>query len=242
MKLVIPMAGEGSRFSQAGYTFPKPLIDVKGKPMIQWVIENLDFPNITEYVFIVRKEHIEKYNIDKVLISICNSIDPIRKVSVVVQEGRLMGAALSLMLAKEYINTPQEVLVANSDQYIEFSKENFNTFTKFSRVDGLVFTFHASSPKWSFVKLNEDSRITEVKEKQPISNIANVGIFYYYSGLTLVDSLEQLISSKETINGEYYLSPSINYLIKGGLSFYPFFVHKMHGLGTPEDLEEFLRV
>ena len=129
MKLVIPMAGEGSRFSKAGYSLPKPLIDVRGKPMIQQVIDNLQFSNITEYIFIVRKEHVDAFNIDKVLKTICKG----KNVSIVVVDRLLKGSAMSILEARNHINTDEEILVANSDQFVEFSKENFESI-------GMIFS------------------------------------------------------------------------------------------------------
>lgn len=242
MKLVIPMAGEGSRFAKAGYSLPKPLIDVRGKPMIQQVIDNLQFPNITEYVFIVRKEHVDAFKIDKVLETICKG----KKTSIVVVDRLLKGSAMSILEASKHIDTGEEILVANSDQFVEFSKENFEIFKNLSfeyqgsniKIDSLIFTFKAVSSKWSFVKLNGSNRVIEVAEKNPISDIANCGIFWFRNGDQLLKQIKSMVSSNFTVNNEFYLAPSYNF--NPLLVTYPFFVHKMWGLGTPEDLEVFL--
>ena len=176
MKVLIPMAGEGSRFSKAGYTFPKPLIDVDGKPMIQRVVENLDFD--CEYIFLVRKEHLDKYaGITKTLERITNG-----KYRYVVVDGLTDGEACTALLAKEYINNDEDLLIANSDQWIEYQIENFKSLKNMTNVDAIVYCFNAVHPKWSFVKTNSRGYIIEVAEKNPISNIATCGIYWYRKG------------------------------------------------------------
>ena len=166
MKILIPMAGEGSRFAKEGYTLPKPLIDVDSKPMIQRVVENLDFD--ATYIFLVRKEHLVKYQgLRLTLERITNG-----KCEIVEVDSLTEGAACTALLAKDYINNDDDLLIANSDQIIEYSPENFQYIKNFSSVDGIVFCFNAIHPKWSFVKTNSRGVVTEVAEKNPISDIA----------------------------------------------------------------------
>lgn len=234
MKILIPMAGEGSRFAKEGYQFPKPLIDVNGKPMIQRVVENLDFD--AEYIFLVRKEHIKKYEgLLGTLVQITDSrcrIVPVDKLT--------EGAACTALLAKEHINNDEDLLIANSDQIIEYEKENFNLLKNLANVDAAVFTFNAVHPKWSFVKTNSRGFITEVAEKNPISNIATCGIYWYRKGSDYVKYAESMISKNIRVNNEFYIAPVYNELIADGKRLIPFYVHKMHGIGTPEDLNTYL--
>lgn len=234
MKVLIPMAGEGSRFAKEGYTFPKPLIDVNGKPMIQKVVENLDFD--CEYIFLVRKKHIEKYpGIISTLERITNG-----RFSYVVVDELTEGAACTALLAKELINNDESLLIANSDQIISYSKENFLAIKSMTNVDGIVFSFNAVHPKWSFVKMNARGFVTEVAEKKPISNVATCGIYWYRKGSDFVRYAEQMIEKNIRVNNEFYIAPVYNELIKDGLSLIPFYVHKMYGIGTPEDLNYYL--
>jgi HAD superfamily hydrolase (TIGR01509 family) len=170
MNVLIPMAGAGSRFAAAGYTFPKPLIEVNGKPMIQVVAENLNVD--AHFIYIVQKEHYDKYNLKQLLNLISPGCD-------IVQVNSLTeGAACTTLLAKELINNDEPLLMANSDQYVEWnSNECLYAFTA-DGVDGGIVTFRATHPKWSFAKLGDDGFVTEVAEKNPISNIATVGIYY----------------------------------------------------------------
>jgi CTP:phosphocholine cytidylyltransferase-like protein/predicted HAD superfamily phosphohydrolase YqeG len=168
LNVLIPMAGAGSRFEQAGYTFPKPLIDVKGKPMIQVVVENLNIK--ANYIFIVQKSHREKYNLDTLL----NLITPDCKIVEV--EGVTEGAAVTALMAKEYINNDQPLFFANSDQFVEWDSNEFMYKMNETQADGGIVTFRATHPKWSFAKIDENGLVTEVAEKNPISDISNCRI------------------------------------------------------------------
>lgn len=234
MKILIPMAGEGSRFAKEGYTFPKPLIDVNGKPMIQRVVENLDFDS--EYIFLVRREHIEKYE------GMLDTLDRITngRFRYVVVDALTEGAACTALLARDIIDNEEDLLIANSDQIIDYEPENFSLIRNTSNFDAVVFTFNAVHPKWSFVKTNSRGYITEVAEKKPISNIATCGIYWYRKGSDFVKYADQMIEKNIRVNNEFYIAPVYNELIEDGKSLVPFYVSKMHGLGTPEDLRFYL--
>ena len=234
MKILIPMAGAGSRFVKEGYTFPKPLIDVNGKPMIQAVVENLDFD--CEYIFLVRKSHIEEYS---GLLDTLERITNGRYQHVVVDE-LTEGAACTALLAEELIDNDEDLLIANSDQIIEYRSENFKLLKELTTVDAIVFTFNAVHPKWSFAKTNSRGYITEVAEKKPISNIATCGIYWYRHGSDFVKYAKQMIDKDIRVNNEFYIAPIYNELIEDGKTLIPFYVHKMWGVGTPEDLNRFL--
>jgi dTDP-glucose pyrophosphorylase len=235
MKILIPMAGEGSRFAKEGYTFPKPLIDVNGKPMIQTVVENLDFD--CEYIFLVRTEHLEKYS------GLIDTLDRITngKFKYVPVDGLTEGAACTALLAEEFINNDEDLLIANSDQIIEYEPQNFNTLKNLTSLDAMVFTFNAVHPKWSFVKTNSRGFVVEVAEKKPISDIATCGIYWYRRGSDFVKYANQMIENNIRVNNEFYIAPVYNELIKDGKTLVPFYVHEMWGIGTPEDLRRFLK-
>lgn len=235
MKILIPMAGEGSRFVNEGYTFPKPLIEVNGKPMIQAVVENLDFD--AEYIFLVRKEHLQKYNgLETTLERITNG-----KCNLVTVDRLTQGAACTALLAKNIINTDEDLLIANSDQIIEYQPQNFSLIKNLTDCDSIVFTFNAVHPKWSFVKVNSRGFVTEVAEKKPISNIATCGIYWYRKGSDFVKYAESMIEKEIKVNNEYYIAPVYNELIQDGKTLTPFYVHQMWGIGTPEDLNNYLK-
>ena len=229
------MAGEGSRFKKEGYTFPKPLIDVNGKPMIQRVIENLDFD--ANYIFLVRSSHLKEYNIESLLNMATNG-----KSTVITVDSLTEGAACTALLARDAIDNDDELLIANSDQVIKYSKENFNIIRRFTDFDASVFCFNAIHPKWSFVKVNSRGVATEVAEKNPISDIATCGIYYYRKGSDFVKYANRMIMNDERVNNEFYICPVYNFLIKDGKSLIPFYVDEMYGIGTPEDLNSYLKI
>lgn len=233
MNILIPMAGAGSRFQQAGYTFPKPLIEVNGKPMIQLVVDNIGF-NAT-YTYVVQKEHYEKYNLQYLLQLItpnCNILQV---------EGVTEGAACTTLLAKEFINSDKPLLIANSDQFIEWNPMDFYYKMIETKADGGIVTFKSTHPKWSFVKLDEDENVIELAEKKPISDIATVGIYYYSKGSEYVKYAEQMIEKNIRVNNEFYVAPVYNEYILDNKKIKTFDIQKMWGLGTPEDLNIFLQ-
>jgi HAD superfamily hydrolase (TIGR01509 family) len=232
LNVLIPMAGAGSRFEQAGYTFPKPLIDIKGKPMIQVVVENLNIK--ANFIYIVQKSHREKYNLDTLL----NLITPNCKIVEV--DGITEGAAVTALMAKEYINTDHPLFFANSDQFVEWDSNEFFYKMNENDCDGGIPTFKATHPKWSFVKLDEEGFVTEVQEKNPISDLATVGFYYWKHGSDFVKYAEEMIQQNIKVNNEFYVCPVYNNAIKAGLKVKTFSVPKMWGLGTPEDLKYYL--
>ena len=232
LTVLIPMAGAGSRFQQAGYTFPKPLIDVRGKPMIQLVVENLNIK--ANYVYVVQKEHREKYNLDTLL----NLITPNCKI---VEVNELTeGAACTALLAKEHINKDTPLFFANSDQFVEWDSNEFLYKMNETNADGGIVSFRATHPKWSFAKVDEKGLVTEVAEKNPISDIATVGYYYWKKGSDFVKYAEDMIEKDIRVNNEFYVCPVFNQAIEDNIEIRTFDIPKMWGLGTPEDLKYYL--
>lgn len=237
MKILIPAAGDGSRFRERGYTFPKLIIDVAGQPMIQRVVQNLPFnPEEDQFIFIVREEHAEKYALRDVFAHITQGC-----FEVVTVDHLTEGAACTALLAREFIDHEEELLIANSDQYMKYSIANFNTLRRFTNFDGVVFTFNSNHPKWSFVACSDKGLVKEVAEKKPISNIATCGVYYYRHGNDFVSCAEQMIAANRRVKNEFYIAPVYSEMLTEKKAIAPFFVEEMWGLGTPEDLEVFLR-
>ena len=232
MNVLIPMAGAGSRFAQAGYTFPKPLIEVNGKPMIQVVVENLNID--AHYIFLVQKDHYEKYNLKQLLNLIAPDCD------IVIVDGMTEGAACTTLLAEHLIDSDKPLLMANSDQYVEWdSNEALYEFSA-SNADGGILSFKATHPKWSFAKTGEDGFVSEVAEKNPISDNATVGIYYWKHGSDYVKYANQMIDKNVRTNNEFYVCPVFNEAIQDGKKVRLKMIDKMWGIGTPEDLNYFL--
>ena len=180
MNVLIPMAGAGKRFFDAGYVFPKPLIEVENKPMIQWVLESLNLN--ANYIFIIQKEHQKKYNIKSVL----KILQPNCKI--IELDEITEGAACTTLLAKKYINNSDPLIIANSDQYINWNSSKALYDFNSKNLDGAILTFEAIHPKWSYAKCDEDGFVTEVAEKKVISKNATVGVYYWKHGSDYVSS------------------------------------------------------
>jgi dTDP-glucose pyrophosphorylase len=233
------MAGAGSRFSQAGYKKPKPFIDVNGKPMIVRVLENLAYPQ-ARYVLIARKEHMEAQpdlvrQIEKDFNAVFIPIDKLTE-----------GTACTVLYARKYINNNDPLLIANSDQIVDQGIANFIDDCGKRQLDGSILTFidEKRDPKWSFARLDANQFVVEVQEKKAISEFATVGIYLYAQGHDFVDAAIDMFIERDRVNNEYYTCPTYNYAIKSGrkIGAYNISADAMHGIGTPEDLQEYLRL
>lgn len=232
MNVLIPMAGAGSRFSSAGYTFPKPLIEVNGKPMIQVVIENLNID--ANYTFVVRKEHYEKYSLQYLLTLIAPGCN------IVQVDGLTEGSACTTLLAKEYIDNEHPLLLANSDQFMEWNSNECLYAFNADGIDAGILTFKATHPKWSYAKVGPDGFVSEVAEKKPISNDATVGVYFWKKGSDYVKYAEQMIEKDIRTNNEFYICPAFNEAILDNKKVRVKEIERMWGIGTPEDLNYFL--
>lgn len=237
LNIVIPMAGRGSRFANVGYELPKPLIPVHGQPMINLVINNLRPRQRHRFIFLCLKEHIDRYGIDRLL----RNWEP--GCEIVVVDTVTEGAACTVLLAKTLINNSDGLMIANSDQWVDFDINEYLDAMIVQKLDGLIMTMWADDPKWSFVRTGAQNRVTAVVEKKVISNEATVGIYNFGTGAGFVMAAESMISKNERVNGEFYVAPVYNELILQGLAIGYFNVGKvgygMYGLGVPEDLELF---
>jgi len=231
MNVLIPMAGAGSRFQEAGYTFPKPLIEVDGKPMIQLVVENLNID--ARHIFVVQSEHYMKYNLNHLLPLISPGCE------IVQVDGITEGAACTTLLAKEFIDNDEPLVFANSDQFLEWDSNEFMYSMVADEVDAGMLTFTATHPKWSFAKLDKEGFVSEVAEKKPISDIATAGIYYWKKGSEYVKYAENMIEKNIRFNNEFYVCPVFNEAIKDGKKVKTFHFDGMWGIGTPEDLKRY---
>jgi beta-phosphoglucomutase-like phosphatase (HAD superfamily)/dTDP-glucose pyrophosphorylase len=233
--LLIPMAGAGSRFVEKGYEDPKPMIDVNGKPMIQNVIYSLDMNG--HYIYLAQEAVAEKYGLQKFLEDIC-PLAP--KVTVIGVDGLTDGAASTSLLAKELINNENPLVICNSDQLVDWNSITFLQETGEKNLDGCIVVFRSDDPKWSYAKVGDDGLVTEVAEKQVISDLATVGIYYWKHGSDYVKFAEQMIKKDIRTNGEFYICPTYNEAIASGLKIGTYEVDRMISLGTPEDLEAYV--
>lgn len=237
INIVIPMAGRGSRFEEKGYTFPKPLIEIRRRPMIEVVVDNLRPSEDHRFIFICQQSHFDRYALNDTLGNISPGCE------IVTIDGVTEGAACTVLLGAGHYASDDELLIANSDQYVDFEIERFLDHARKNDLDGDILTFPATHPKWSFAKTDENERVVEVAEKRPISDQATVGIYYYRRGTDFVDAAEQMIRKDVRTNGEFYVCPVYNEMIlmNKQIGVYQIEPTQMYGLGTPEDFERFLK-
>ncbi len=235
INIVIPMAGAGSRFAKAGYTKPKPFIDVLGKPMICHVLDNLNMPD-AKFILLARAEH---YNNEQ------ETVDWIKSnynVEFVLIDKLTEGAACTVLHAHRLINNDTPLLIANSDQIVDMEIADYIKDSEERNLDGSVLCFEDNDKKWSYAKLDGNGFITEIKEKEVISDNATVGIYYFKRGRDFVENAIDMIVRNERVNNEFYVAPVYNYAINLGKKFGIYTIDKtqMHGTGTPEDLDKYI--
>lgn len=238
LNIVIPMAGRGSRFQEAGYTFPKPLIDVNGKTMIEVVVNNLRPTFDHRFIFVCQKEHCDKYDLYHILQNATKN-----KFEIVQIDGVTQGAACTVLSAIKHINSDDDLLIANSDQVIDINIDDFIGNARVGQKDGLIMVFPASHPKWSYARVDSAGKVVEVAEKKLISDKATTGLYCFKHGKDFVSGAQSMIEKNIRTNNEFYVCPVYNELILADKNIYIYEIpaDKMHGLGTPEDLESYLR-
>lgn len=238
LNIVVPMAGLGSRFAKAGYALPKPLIEVHGIPMIQLVINNITPARPHRFIFICQNAHIDQFDLRRKLAHWAPGTETIGI------DGVTEGAACTVLLARDMIDSGDALMIANSDQFVDCSIDAYLGDLDARRLDGLIMTMWADDPKWSYAALDGNGMATEVVEKRVISNHATVGIYNFSRGADFVAAADAMIEADQRVNGEFYVAPVYNQMIAGGARIGVHDIGReaagMYGLGIPADLDLFL--
>ncbi|WP_449567278.1 glycosyltransferase family 2 protein [Lelliottia nimipressuralis] len=236
LNIVIPMAGLGSRFAQAGFTDPKPLISVGGAPMIELVIRNLQPVSPHRFIFLCKQAHLDRYDITGRL----HALAPGCEVRGLARQTE--GAACTVLTAGELIDNEAPLLIANADQWVDMDIHDFLVAAARPRTDGLIMTMRSRDAKWSYVQRDAQGHVCGVVEKVPVSDEATTGIYYFAHGADFCRAARAMIDDDERSHGEFYVAPVYTRLYQEGLhNIATFSVDEgMHGLGTPDDLAAFL--
>ena len=237
INIVLPIAGRGSRFAKEGYTIPKPLIPIHGVPMIEFVVNNIK-PNLPhKFIFVALQEHLDHLDMRETLNRIAPGCEIIPVLNVT------EGAACTVLLAKEYINNNDQLMIANSDQWVDIDINKYLKIMNDEYIDGLIMTMFDNDPKWSYIGITNNKWVNNVVEKKVISNEATVGIYNFKKGSDFVNAAEKMIKKELKINNEYYVAPVYNELLSDNAKVTFYNVGKagdgMYGLGIPSDLEYF---
>ena len=234
LTIVMPMGGDAKRFAEKGYTFPKPLVEIAGRSMVEIVVRNVAPSEPHRFVFVCRQDHVERFALADVLRLVAPGcqVMPIR--------GQTAGALCSVLLAMEFVGPEEELLVANADQVVDCTMDEFLADARQREADGAMLTFPSTHPKWSYARL-EGERVVAVAEKRPISQHATAGLYYFRRGGDFLAAAEAMILKNAALHNEFYVCPVYNELILAGkkVAVYPIGREQMHSLGTPEDVERF---
>jgi len=230
LTLILPMAGEGSRFSKAGYSLPKPLIDVNGLPMFVHAVKNIGI-KFERIIFIIRKEHkifgiTEKIN------------EHFKNAEMIEIDHKTEGAAKTVMLSSKILDSEESIFLSNCDQHVVWNPSIFNSLLLNEEIDAAIAVFDEKekSNKWSYVRV-KNNRVIQTAEKKVISNLASVGYYYWRNAKDMIKSFNEMFLANDKTNEEFYVCPSFNY-IKDTHYVTTFKVDAMYGIGTPEDLEK----
>lgn len=234
MNVVMPMAGRGSRFADIGIATPKPLIDVRGRPMYAWAMESLPLGLVDKVIFVCLQEHLEQCNLQQDIKTRFAELNPV----IIGLEDVTEGQACTVLMAREHIDNDEPLIIYNADTYCRTSLEETLPDIQ-SKADGLLSVFRAPGDKWSFAKTDEEGRVVETAEKNRISEWACTGLYHFSRGTDFVRHADAMVAENQRTNKEFYVAPLYNRLIADGADVRIDEALEVWVLGTPEDLEHF---
>jgi len=240
LNIVVPMAGRGSRFADAGYKDPKPLIDVHGKHMIEVVINNLTPACEHRFIFVCQEEHVKAYKLDAIFAKACKNYE------IVTINGITEGAAITVLKAREFFDNEQPLMIANSDQWVDVNINDYLQDIEQRSLDGSMLTMKADDPKWSYAKVDSQGVVSEVVEKVVISDEATVGIYNFAKGRDFCHFADFMVEQNIRSNGEFYVAPVYSFMADKSMKIGVYNIGEeangMYGLGIPKDLTLFLQL
>jgi dTDP-glucose pyrophosphorylase len=237
MNLVIPIASNSKFFSIEEYGYPKPLIEIMGKPMIQHVIENLTAATqFKKIIFIVKQEECDKYHLDNTL----NLLSPL-KPQIIKLRSDTQGAICSVLLAIEHINHDEPLIISNADQIFDGGISGYLKVFSESHLDAACLTFESVHPRWSYVRVDQQNQVIETAEKRPISKHAVAGLYIYKKGSDFVKYAMDSIKHGSSVDGKYFISPVFNEYVLGNKTVGHFTVANelYHTFYSPQKIEDF---
>lgn len=234
MNIVMPMAGRGSRFQEVGYAVPKPLIDVRGKPMYAWAMDSLPLRLAKRVIFICLAEHLRDRSLADDIRARYAAYDPI----IISLDKVTEGQACTVLEARPWIDSSDPLIIYNADTYCQTQLES--RLPVLSReIAGVLSVFNAAGDKWSFARVDDTGRVVETAEKRRISDWATTGLYYFAHGSDFVRHAIAMIAANERERGEFYVAPVYNRLIAAGGDVRVDIADAVWVLGTPEDLADF---
>jgi NDP-sugar pyrophosphorylase family protein len=237
INILIPLGGKSDFFNTIEYPFPKPLVEINGKSMIEMVIENLSsVKKDIRFIFVVKSDDCQKYHLDNVLDLLTANKCVIIKIS-----GETKGAVCSSLMAIEHINNQDKLIISNGDQVINHDlNEIFDCFED-KNIDAGVICFTSVHPKWSYVRLDENNKIVETAEKRPLSKNAIAGFYYFKHGSDFVQSAMKSIENDANVNGIYFTAPILNEMVleNKNLEIFKIDSNQYHSFYSPQKIKEY---
>ncbi len=234
MIAVMPMAGRGSRFAAIGIETPKPLIDVRGRPMYAWAMESLPLSLVRRVVFLCLAEHLSDTRLADDIHERYGRLEP----SIIPVDHVTEGQACTVLLARKEIDNDEPLVIYNADTYCRTALDK--TLPQLEQhADGVLSVFQAPGDKWSFARTDAEGRVVETAEKRRISAWACTGLYHFTRGADFVRHAEAMIAADERSGGEFYVAPVYNRLIAAGADVRIDVAEEVWVLGTPEDLSDF---
>lgn len=207
MNIVVPMAGGDALFRQHGFPFPKPVVEIAGRPLVEHAFDCLSPIHDARFIFVIRKDDDLRFHLRDMLQLMAPGSVVLRA------EGETAGAACTVLLAVEYIDNDEELVIANADQVINVDLEAAIGDFRARGLDAASLVFDSVHPRWSFVKTDADGLVVEAAEKRPISRNATAGFYYFAKGKFFVEAAQNLIRKDASENGGYFVCPAFNEMI-----------------------------
>ena len=235
MNFIIPMAGKGQRFVDAGFENPKPLITAFGKKLFEWSIDSLPLELCSTLICIVLKEHCEQFDLDKAITEKYGH-GPYH-LKLLILDSVTRGQAETVALSEHLWEMDKDLVIFNADT--AFESENLAYDLIHNAGDGLLACFESDENRFSYARIDEDGIVVETAEKVAISTFTLNGLYHFKSPLDFISTYNYHVSNNLMVNGEYYVAPMYNYLIFKGKKFRLHTLYKNYILGTPQELQDF---
>lgn len=236
INILVPLAGSNNFFDDSNYHYPKPIIEVAGLPMIQRVINNLSTIALDKrFIFILRNSDCEDFFLDKTINHLTND-----EIIIIKTQKETRGAACSCLLAVDYIDNKDQLIISNGDQIID---EDYNKILKnfhdFNADAGCIY-FESIHPRWSYIDI-QNNKIQESVEKIPISKNAIAGFYYFRNGNKFISSAKKMILKDLHVNGQFFIAPTFNEMILDDLNLFGYFINSTHyhSFYSPQKIEEY---
>ena len=236
INILIPLSGKSNFFKETGYPYPKSLFEIENKPMIEYVIDQFSEIENKQFIFVIDLDDSLKYHVDNVVKLLTNNAGIVVNVN-----GVTSGAVCSSLLAIDYINNNNPLIIANGDQYIDVNVANIIQDFIMSGKNAAVLTFNSVHPKWSYIRLDVSGDVIETAEKNPISKFAIAGTYLFDTGARFISAAMKSIYKGSSVNDVYYIAPTINEIILDGgvVGNYTIPSEKYFSFYSPEKIKEF---